>query len=99
MKKIEEILFKLVAAGLDERNNSGFSKDVDWQDVCRTAMMQGIAAICLDGLQRLHFNNVIPYPVKMQWIASAMKQERMYNAQWQSEKADEDVQESGAAYS
>lgn len=84
MEDIEEILFKLVTAGLDERNDCVFSKDVDWQYVCRTAMMQGVAAICLDGLQRLHLNNVIPYPVKMQWIASAMKQEQMYNAQWLS---------------
>ena len=81
MENIEEILFELVAAGLGKRNDCGFSKDVDWQDIYRTAMMQGVAAICLDGLQSLHLNNVIPYPVKMQWIASAMKQEQMYNAQ------------------
>lgn len=84
MENIEEILFKLVAAGLYDRNDCGFSMQVDWQDVYRTAMMQGVAAVCLDGLQRLHLNNVIPYPVKMQWIASAMKQEQMYEAQWQS---------------
>lgn len=84
MENIEEILFELVAAGFGKRNDCGFSKDVDWQDIYRTAMMQGVAAICLDGLQSLHLNNVIPYPVKMQWIASAMKQEQMYNAQWKS---------------
>ena len=45
MENIEEILFKLVAAGLEERNDCDYSKEVDWQDVCRTAMMQCVAAI------------------------------------------------------
>lgn len=84
MKTIEDILFKLIAAGLEEKYIHCFPNDIDWHYILKTVNMQGIAAICLNGLQKQSQNNLIPYPVKMQWIASAMKQEQMFNAQWQS---------------
>lgn len=68
MKNIEDALFKLVTAGLEENNTCSFSEDVDWLKVFKIANMQGVAAICLDGLQKLNQKIVVPYPIKMQWI-------------------------------
>lgn len=87
MKNIEDALFKLVTAGLEENNTCSFSEDVDWLKVFKIANMQGVAAICLDGLQKLNQKIVVPYPIKMQWIASTLKQEQMYKAQWLSAKS------------
>lgn len=84
MKNIEDTLFKLVAAGLEENCNCLLPQEVDWLNVCKIANMQGVVPICLDGLQKVNQHIVLPYSIKMQWIASALKQEQMYNAQWQS---------------
>ena len=85
MKDIEEILFKLVAAGLETCYDVlSLPKDVDWESVFHLANTQGVAAICLDGLQRLNWNNAVPKTIKMQWIGTALKQEQQCNAQWQA---------------
>lgn len=86
MENIDEILFKLVAVGLKECNDCCFLEEVDWQNLYRIANMQGVAAICLDGLQLIDKENgrlaSIPKPLKMQWIASVVKQEKAYDGQW-----------------
>ena len=85
MKDIEEILFKLVAAGLETCYDAfSLPKDVDWESVFNLANTQGVATICLDGLQRLNWNNAVPKTIKMQLIGTALKQEQQYNAQWQA---------------
>ena len=85
MKDIEEILFKLVAAGLETCYDAfSLPKDVDWESVFNLANTQGVATICLDGLQRLNWNNAVPKTIKMQWIGTALKQEQQCNAQWQA---------------
>lgn len=85
MKRVEDILFKLVAAGLGDGNDAlSLPNDVDWGSVFNMAKRQGVAAICLDGVQRLKWGTAIPSIMKIQWIGAATKQELIYNAQWRA---------------
>lgn len=85
MKDIEEILFKLVAAGLETCYDVlSLPKDVDWESVFNLANTQGVAAICLDGLQRLNLSAAVPSVLKMRWIGATLRQEQLFNAQWRA---------------
>lgn len=84
MKYGEEILFKLISAGLGICDEKNFPKNVDWGSVFKLATQQCIGTICLDGLQKLNWNIAVPKTIKMQWIGTALKQEQQYNTQWQA---------------
>ena len=84
MNNTEDVLFKLIAAGLEACNDYDFPQQVDCQSIYKTANQQGVAAICLDGLQKLNLKNEVPFPIKMQWIASALKLEQLYYSQWKA---------------
>lgn len=87
----ETILFKLISLGLDESSDSHFLQSVDWKSLWTMSSQQGVLAICLDGLQFLEKKNgylaSIPMHVKMQWIASVVQQEKVYNVQWYAAKS------------
>lgn len=51
MKHVEDILFKLIAAGLGTCDRASLPKDVDWRSVFKLANQQGVGAVCLDGMQ------------------------------------------------
>lgn len=84
----EDMLFSLVSIGLANDNvNAAESQDVVNSQLCSLSLRQGISSICLDGLQRLSqaVGSVdIDKGMKLQWIASTMKQEHSYNMQWQA---------------
>ena len=87
----ETILFKLISLGLDESSDSHFLQSVDWKSLWTMSSQQGVLAICLDGLQLLDKKNgylaSIPMQIKMQWIASVVQQEKVYNVQWYAAKS------------
>lgn len=84
MKDIEPVLFKLISVGLRASNDCCFPKDVDWDGIYKIATEQGVASICLDGLQYLHQSIILPHSIKIKWIVSALQQEHLYNAQWKA---------------
>ena len=90
MKSLETILFRLISLGLEESGDCHFLLSVDWECLWKMASQQGVSAICLDGLQMLDKGSgclaVIPKPLKMQWIASVVKQEKAYDGQWNAAK-------------
>lgn len=86
MKSLETILFRLISLGLEESGDCHSPLSVDWECLWKMASQQGVSAICFDGLQMLDKGSgclaVIPKPLKMQWIASVVKQEKAYDGQW-----------------
>ena len=90
MVNTETILFKLISLGLEEQEYCNIPLFVDWKCLWKMASLQGVSAICLDGLQMLDKDSgclaLIPKPLKMQWIASVVKQEKAYDGQWNAAK-------------
>lgn len=90
MKSLETILFRLISLGLEESGDCHFPLSVDLECLWKMASQQGVSAICLDGLQMLDKGSgclaVIPKPLKIQWIASIVKQEKTYEGQWNAAK-------------
>lgn len=91
-RKVEKELFKLLSVGLGNVDDSGIIdiQDDAWAQIYNIANRQGVSAICLDGVQRLSQKSNelnIEKRIKLQWIASAMKQEQIYKEQWQAAKA------------
>lgn len=91
-EEVEKALFRLLSVGLGNIDDSGVIdiQDSTWAKIYNIANRQGVSAICLDGVQRLSQKNSdlnIDKRIKLQWIASAMKQEQSYKAQWQAAKA------------
>ena len=90
MVNTETILFKLISLGLEEQEYCNIPLFVDWKYLWKMASLQGVSAICLDGLQMLDKDSgclaLIPKPLKMQWIASVVKQEKAYDGQWNAAK-------------
>lgn len=90
-EKGEKALFRLLSIGLGHIDDSGIIdiQDDAWAKVYNIANRQGVSAICLDGVQLLSEKNSVNIDkhIKLQWIASAMKQEQSYKAQWQAAKA------------
>lgn len=90
MVNTETILFKLISLGLEEQEYCNIPLFVDWKCLWKMASEQGVSAICLDGLQMLDKDSgclaLISKPLKMQWIASVVKQEKTYDGQWNAAK-------------
>ena len=53
MVNTETILFKLISLGLEEQEYCNIPLFVDWKCLWKMASLQGVSAICLDGLQKL----------------------------------------------
>lgn len=90
-EEVEKALFRLLSVGLGHIDDRGIIdiQDSAWAKIYNLANRQGVSAICLDGVQRLSQKNSdlnIEKHIKLQWIASAMKQEQSYKAQWQAAK-------------
>ena len=50
-KSVEETLFLLISSGLGMRNDVMAASPVDWERIHDIATLQGVSAICFDGLQ------------------------------------------------
>lgn len=90
MKNTETILYKLIAAGFGKCDDIALPSIVDWKCLWMMASQQGVSAICLDGIQLIDKEYgclaSIPKQLKIQWIASVVRQEQAYNAQWDAAK-------------
>ena len=86
MKNIEANLFRLVSVGLGMRNDVMAASPVDWERIHDIATLQGVSAICFDGLQHCNAKDAISPSLKMQWIAECLWQEQMYHKQWNATK-------------
>ena len=86
MKNTETILYKLIAAGFGKCDDIALPSFVDWKRLWMMASQQWVSAICLDGIQLIDKEYgclaSIPKDLKMQWIASVVKQEKAYDGQW-----------------
>lgn len=93
--KVEDTLFCLLSVGLGTSNVTLVGdKAVDWTEMYAVASRQGVSSICLDGLKKqlqMTDSLEIGKNVKLQWIASAMKQEQSYGMQWQAAKLLADI--------
>ena len=88
MKDIEETLFRLVSLGLGNDIDTTYTENVNWEKVYDMASRQGLAAICMDGLQHLQLQaDITDKAIKLGWIAAVIKQEQTYNAQWRAAKS------------
>lgn len=87
----ENFLFKLISLGLGNIDNNLYvdNKVIDYGSIYSVANQQGVAAICLDGLQHIDGGEAasIDNTIKLQWIATTMRQEQFYNIQWQTAKS------------
>lgn len=90
MKNNQNFLFKLLSFGLGNGDDISLPSSVDWKSIWMMASQQGVSAICLDGIQLIDKENgclaSMPKQLKIQWIASVVRQEQAYNAQWDAAK-------------
>lgn len=96
MTRTEEILFNLITIGLGNDNDCVVPVYDNWECWRNIASQQGVSAICLDALQqqsKTTGNLNVEQRIKLQWIASTLKQEQIYKAQWQAAKALSDLYE------
>ena len=56
--------------------------DVSWPELLKMAAMQGVSAICLDGLQQMPAPPSLDKALKLQWIGGVLKQEQAWQQQW-----------------
>lgn len=87
-KKQSDCIFHLLQSALCSSFPNFSFENTDWQSVFKLAMQHGVAALCLDGIQKienLSVSSSIPMPkqCKMQWIGAVMQQERQFVKQMQ----------------
>ena len=84
-----EILFKLLRIALDSETDYSLPEKIDWSEVVDFSFKQGVAAIAVDGLQRLYdlqpeLELAIDSPeleeLKYEWFGFCMTVEQEYEA-------------------
>lgn len=83
-------IFALLQTSLCNSTPDYLFGDVDWQAVSKLAMQHGVAALCLDGIQKIERMNRtsssiihMPKQYKLQWIGAVIQQERQFAKQQQ----------------
>lgn len=81
---ITDTLISLIQLGLHGTSNSKvqIATRVSWPEVLKMASMQGVSAICLDGMQQLTEQPALDKALKLQWIGGVLKQEQAWQQQW-----------------
>ena len=79
-----DTLISLIQLGLHGTSNSKvqIATRVSWSEVLKMASMQGVSAICLDGMQQLTEQPALDKALKLQWIGGVLKQEQAWQQQW-----------------
>lgn len=89
--KLEKILLELVFIGLRKSYDNLIDvQNIDVQNLFTIVNLQGVSAICFDGLQWLSQTTEdlgMDKKIRLQWIASVMRQEQIYQTQWQTAKS------------
>ncbi len=81
---ITDTLISLIQLGLHGTSNNKvqIATRVSWPEVLKMASMQGVSAICLDGMQQLTEQPALDKALKLQWIGGVLKQEQAWQQQW-----------------
>lgn len=87
-KKHIDCIFTLLQSSLGDFIPDFTFENIDWQSVFKLAMQHGVAALCLDGIQKMEnlsasYSISMPKQCKLQWIGAAMQQERQFAKQMQ----------------
>lgn len=89
MDAVHEILLKLIRVSLGGVDESALSEGVDWGEVYRISIEQGVCAVCSDALKRV-FDSQQTEPfanietVFYSWIGQTMVQESECAGQWKA---------------
>lgn len=81
MSNTQETLGELVRYGLDVSSRCHIDKDTNWEELYELALIQGVSAIALDGVNRCFENGVnldIDFQTKMDWIGEVTQMEQQY---------------------
>jgi hypothetical protein len=93
MNTSKEFLLTIVSVGIGHRKVCSIPKAVDWQEVFRLAQVQGVAAIVLDGLNKVHDSGFLdessdkvelmvqdsmPQMLRLEWIGEVLQYEQRY---------------------
>lgn len=88
MDKTKEALYALIRIALIGEKPTTFPETVDWNKLYKYAMMQGVAAIAMDGLQTLVKNGLSPIGldarIKLRWFGQKLSIEKRHAKQLQS---------------
>lgn len=87
-KEQTDCIFHLLQPALCNSIPNYSFENIDWQSVFKLAMQHGVAALCLDGIQKMEnlsasYSISMPKQCKLQWIGTAMQQERLFAKQMQ----------------
>lgn len=87
-KKQTDCIFRLLQSALCNSVPNYSFENIDWQSVFKLAMQHGVAALCLDGIQKMEilsasYSISMPKQCKLQWIGAVMQQERQFAKQMQ----------------
>ena len=90
-KKHIDCIFTLLQSSLGDFIPDFTFENIDWQSVFKLAMQHGVAALCLDGIQKIEkmkntsTSSITPISkqCKLQWIGAMMQQERQFAKQLQ----------------
>lgn len=83
MNQSQETLIKLVRMGIGHSKMCSIPKVVDWHEVFRLAQKQGVVAIALDGLNKVHDElcmvlDSMPQMLRLEWIGYVLQYEQRY---------------------
>lgn len=87
-KKHIDCIFTLLQSALCNSIPNFSFENIDWQSVFKLAMQHGVAALCLDGIQKMEnlsasYSISMPKQCKLQWIGVSMQQEHQFAKQMQ----------------
>lgn len=90
MRPVELTLYNLLKISLEQDFTEKIPTDVDWKDVFKIAQMQGVAAIAMDGLQKLflqcNYKPELDVKTKIKWYAVSIAIKNGYERQLLSAK-------------
>ena len=88
MDQTKDALYALIRIALIGEKPTTFPETVDWNKLYKYAMMQGVAAIAMDGLQTLVKNGFSPIGldarIKLRWFGQKLSIEKRHAKQLQS---------------
>lgn len=83
-KKAIDCIFTLIRSSLCISTSDFSFENIDWQSIFTLAKQRGVAALCLDGIQKIEKTNTV-YPFnslteqcKIQWISTVVQQEKEF---------------------
>ena len=79
--ELKEALISLVRLGIGKASEVQVPEQMDWEALQDLANEQGLAAIVVDGLERLPVEQKPPKPILLQWIGEVLQEESIFAVQ------------------